>query len=150
MACTLQRQCILLALVLVLGVWASQVVARTLEEAFMLERHEQWMARYGRVYHNTTEKERRFMIFKDNVQRVESFNKAGDRPYKLSVNEFSDLTNEEFKASRTGYVMSTQPRLSSMKTIFRYENVDEVQSSLDWREKGAVTPIKDQGSCGKR
>ncbi|CAK9160491.1 unnamed protein product [Ilex paraguariensis] len=62
------------------GMWASQATSRTLPEASISERHEQWMARHGRVYKDIAEKERLFMIFKDNVEFIESFNKVGNRP----------------------------------------------------------------------
>ncbi|CAL5411387.1 unnamed protein product [Camellia sinensis] len=146
MALKLERKFILSTL-LVLGLWASQAMSRTLYEASMSERHEQWMVDHGRVYQDDAEKEMRFKIFNDNVQFIESFNSAGNRPYKLSINQFADLTNEEFQASRNGYKIPSHPRLSKT-TPFRYENVTAVPTSMDWRKKGAVTPIKDQGQCG--
>ena len=72
-----------------------------LSEMTMHERHEQWMSQHGRVYGDSAEKERRFQIFKANVELIESFN-AGNSKYKLGVNQFADLTNEEFKAMVNG------------------------------------------------
>lgn len=136
-----------LATLLVFGLWACQVSSRTLNEETMVQTHEQWMARYGRVYKDEVEKEMRFKIFSNNVAYVEAFN-AGNRGYKLSVNEFADQTNEEFKAIRNGFKFPTE--LSSARTAsFRYDDVTAVPSSMDWRKKGAVTPIKNQGQCGK-
>ncbi|XP_068659893.1 senescence-specific cysteine protease SAG39-like [Aristolochia californica] len=111
----------------------------------MVKRHEEWIAKYGRVYKDTAEKERRFKIFAENVQLVEAFNSDGGNTYRLSVNEFADLTNEEFRASRNGFRPSLRDTSSS---LFRYENVTAVPSTVDWRKKGAVTPVKDQGQCG--
>ncbi|XP_077227552.1 senescence-specific cysteine protease SAG39-like [Tasmannia lanceolata] len=139
-------QCCLVAL-FVLGVWASQAISRTLPAVSMSEKHEQWMARYGRLYKDATEKEQRFKIFEDNVEFIESFNSVGDKPYKLSVNEFADQSNEEFTASRNGFRPSLTRALETTST-FTYEDVTAVPSSMDWRKKGAVTPIKDQGQCG--
>ncbi|XP_048136787.1 senescence-specific cysteine protease SAG39-like [Rhodamnia argentea] len=138
---------LVLAMVAVLGLLASQAWSRELQEATMRERHEQWMVRHGRMYADAAEKERRFSIFKDNVEHVESSNKDGSKPYKLAVNAFADLTSKEFKASRTGYKCSSSPRPASAKP-FRYESVTVVPASMDWRKKGAVTPVKDQGQCG--
>ena len=107
------------------------------------------MAQYGRNYADGVEKERRFKIFKDNVDFIDKFNNEGNRTYKLSVNEFTDLTNEEFVASHTGYKIPTQPT-SSKTTTFKYDSLTEVPTSMDWRDKGAVTPIKYQRQCGKR
>lgn len=112
----------------------------------MSERHEQWMARHGRVYKDAEEKDQRLQIFKDNVEFIESFNKAGNKSYKLSINEFSDLTNEEFVAYHTGY-KPTHSR--SSRTSFMYENVTEVPSTVDWRKEGAVTDVKNQRQCGE-
>ncbi|PON32633.1 Cysteine Protease [Parasponia andersonii] len=139
-----------LALIVVLGAWAySKASARTLQgqdDASMYDRHQNWMAHHGRVYKDVSEEEKRFMIFKRNVARIDAFNRASNEPYKLGVNQFADLTNEEFRASRNRYKAHVCD--SSKTTSFKYENVTAAPSSLDWREKGAVTPVKDQGQCG--
>lgn len=150
MASTSQWQFMCAAL-FILAIWASQAMSRTLHEtSTMSERHEQWMARYGRVYDDIAEKEKRLEIFKANVEYIESINSAAERPYKLSVNEFADQTNEEFTASRNGYKRSSKSKSLVEEVSFRYENVTAVPSTMDWRKKGAVTPIKDQGQCGNK
>ena len=118
-----------LALLLILVACASQAMSRTLQDE-MYERHEQWIAHYGRVYKDTIEKEQRYKIFKENVAYIESFNNAANKPYKLSVNQFADLTNEEFKTSRNRF---KGHECSTKKTSFRYENVTAMPSTLDWR-----------------
>ncbi|KAI4333860.1 hypothetical protein L6164_018617 [Bauhinia variegata] len=147
MASKNQLPFISLALLFIFGFLAFQATSRTLEDASMHERHQQWMARYGIVYRDSQEKEKRFNIFKANVENIEAFNNAGDKPYKLAVNKFADLTNEEFVATRNrfkGHMCSTITKTST----FKYENVNAVPSTVDWRKQGAVTPIKDQGQCG--
>lgn len=139
--------CLCLGLIFVLGAWVPQATSRNFQEASMYERHEEWMARYGRGYKDASEKEKRYNIFKENVARIEAFNKANDKPYKLGVNAFADLTNEEFKATRNrfkGHMCSQLTKTAS----FKYENITAVPASMDWTKKGAVTPIKDQGQCG--
>nr|GEV54091.1 senescence-specific cysteine protease SAG39-like [Tanacetum cinerariifolium] len=132
---------------LVIGIWSSQVTCRLLSDLSMSEKHEIWMDYYGRVYKDDAEKEMRFEIFKYNVELIDSFNIGGNKPYKLGGNAFADQTNEEFKAARNGYKFSSSKR-SARTTPFRYENVTAVPPSMDWRKKGAVTPVKDQGQCG--
>lgn len=155
MAFILRRSSTLLSTLLVLfGMWASQANCRALHDAeanAVLHRHDQWMARHGRTYKDNVEKEKRFKIFKDNVELIESFNRGGNLPYNLRINEFADQTNEEFLASRNGYKFQSPNLMSSPseQTSFRYENEAAIPSSMDWRENGAVTPIKDQGECGK-
>ncbi|XVE51455.1 hypothetical protein DITRI_Ditri02bG0042100 [Diplodiscus trichospermus] len=138
-----------LALLFVLGIWVSQVSSRSVPEISMSDRFEQWLASYGRVYQDAFEKDKRFQIFKENVEYIESHNADTSKNYKLGVNEFTDLTNEEFKAMRNGYKMQRSNIVGASKTSsFMYGNVTAIPSSMDWREKGAVTNIKDQGQCG--
>ncbi|KAG9453407.1 hypothetical protein H6P81_006311 [Aristolochia fimbriata] len=118
----------------------------------MRQRYQLWMRRYGRVYKSPDEKKQRFQIFKSNVEFIDSFNRAGDKFYRLSVNQFADLTNEEFKASRNGFKLPSQRKVENNNNIpsisFNYLNESEVASRMDWRKQGAVTPIKDQDQCG--
>lgn len=111
------------------------------------------MAKHGRTYKDMDEKARRCMIFKQNVEWIDNFNAAGlERRYTVSVNEFADLSNEEFRAMRNGYKRQTSKTMytgSSIATFSRYANLSDVPASVDWRQKGAVTPIKDQQKCGK-
>ncbi|KAL5571017.1 hypothetical protein UlMin_020614 [Ulmus minor] len=137
------RQFIFLALIVILG--AHEATARNLQDSSMQERHEKWMAYHGRVYKDMNEKEERFKIFNENVERIESFNSAGNQLYKLGINQFADLTNEEFKTSRNRFKAHV---CSPQAGTFKYEDVTAVPSTMDWRKKGAVTPIKDQGQCG--
>jgi len=123
-------------------------MSRRLPEATSAERHEKWMAQYGKVYKDASEKENRFQIFKNNVQFIESFNAAGDKSFNLSINQFADLHNEEFKTLLINGRMNEHRVGTVTETSFRYDNITKVPASMDWRKRGAVTPIKNQGSCG--
>lgn len=146
MVSTSKHQCIIIAMLFIVGALASLAAARSLNEESILETHDQWMARYGRVYKDADEKNRRSTIFEENLKYIQSFNRANNKPFKLGVNEFADLTNEEFTTSRNRFKSHV---CSTDTTLFRYENVTVVPATMDWRKKGAVTPVKDQGQCGK-
>lgn len=128
--------------------------SRSLLEEKMIRTHEDWMALHGRVYKDITEKEHRYNIFKENVNHIEAFNNNDKNlSYKLGVNKFADLTNEEFRAKYTGYNNKhTKPSnvMTSLETKpFKYNNFTTIRFSMDWRSKKAVTSIKDQGECGE-
>ncbi|KAL3741712.1 hypothetical protein ACJRO7_017219 [Eucalyptus globulus] len=137
------------AALLVIIVSVSKTLCRPLEEEQLLKQHEEWMAIHGRVYKDTVEKAKRYEIFKENVKRINAFNNGKDVGYKMAVNKFADLTNEEFRASYTGYKRRPTRVLSSgKKKPFKYANFTAIPAALDWRTKKAVTPVKDQGGCG--
>ncbi|XP_004487579.1 senescence-specific cysteine protease SAG39-like [Cicer arietinum] len=129
---------------IILTLWNSVVICSRLLETSLTEKHELWMKEHGKFYKDVAEKQKRFEIFKENVEFIESFY---DSAFNLSINQFADQTNEEFKASLNGNKKPLRIETET-ETEFRYENVTEVPATMDWRERGAVTPIKNQYDCG--
>ncbi|KAL1212805.1 Senescence-specific cysteine protease SAG39 [Cardamine amara subsp. amara] len=94
----------------------------------------------------------RFKVFEKNLKYIEKFNNMGNQSYTLGVNEFTDWTKEEFLATHTclrGINVNPPSGVVDETTPSRNWNVsDVVDSSKDWRNLGAVTPVKQQGGCG--
>lgn len=106
----------------------------------MRERYDKWVEKYGKTYKDGDEKEHRFGIYVSNVQIINQVN-SQNLTYNLTDNQFADITNDEFKATYLGYV--------SPPSITSYASYDKpYNSSVDWRKKGVLTPIKDQSKCG--
>ncbi|KAJ1396438.1 Peptidase C1A, papain C-terminal [Sesbania bispinosa] len=153
MALTLEK--ISIATILIC-LWActSHATSRTLyESSSIAKQHDEWMASFGRVYADDAEKARRQQIFKDNLEFIQKHNnQEPNKSYNLSLNSYADLTNKEFLAYYTGALYKPPTQFGSSKTNnnFAYQNVSlsDIESSLDWRKKGAVNEIKDQGRCG--
>jgi cathepsin L len=62
------------------------------------------------------------------------------------MNEFGDLTAEEFGAIYNGYRMSEDRELTD--DVYTHDDKFELPTTVDWRTKGVVTGIKNQGQCG--
>jgi len=107
---------------------------------------EQFVLEFEKVY---SEEERavRKEVFAQNMDFIEARN-AEDHPYKLGVTAFADLTPEEF-SDYLGYRGSSKDALDAPVLGTHMADPDAaVPDSVDWRTKGAVTPVKDQGRCG--
>ncbi|KAL3840432.1 hypothetical protein ACJIZ3_025023 [Penstemon smallii] len=115
----------------------------------MLSMYESWMVKHGKTYNALGEKDKRFEIFKDNLRYIDQQNAVEGRTYELGLNRFADLTNEEYRKTYLGVKPDAKRRSVRAKSN-RYEPKlgDSLPDSVDWRAKGAVAPVKDQGSCG--
>ncbi|XP_052481848.1 vignain-like [Gossypium raimondii] len=116
-------------------------------EESLWDLYERWRSQHT-VSRDLEEKQKRFNVFKENLKHIHKVNQM-DKPYKLKLNKYADMTNHEFMSTRSSkvshYRMLHGPR---QMTDFRHYKTDNLPPSIDWRTKGAVTGIKDQGKCG--
>ncbi|XP_074568957.1 senescence-specific cysteine protease SAG39-like [Curcuma longa] len=114
-------------------------------------RHETWMRRYNRSYRNKTVKEARLKIFAENVKFIDNFNK-GKHNFSLKANKFADLTDKEFLKLYTNPGLSRHvipyPWYRRRRPPQHKNATTHRVPMLDWRDKGAVTGVKNQGNCG--
>ncbi|XP_044510568.1 cysteine protease XCP2 [Mangifera indica] len=115
----------------------------------LIDLFESWMSKFEKVYESLEEKLERFDIFKDNLKHIDETNQKISN-YWLGLNEFADLSHEEFKKMYLGLEKTDFPRRREATSYeeFGYEDVMDLPKSVDWRKKGAVTNVKNQGSCG--
>lgn len=115
----------------------------------LIDLFESWIAKHGKIYEDIEEKLHRFEIFKENLKHIDDTNKQVSN-YFLGLNEFADLSHEEFQTKYLGLKTDLTKRKEYSTREFSYQHVDVVDlpKSVDWRKKGAVTSIKNQGSCG--
>jgi len=128
----------------VLAVVATCINAST--DDYIKIAFQKFKAEHGKKYLTRSEETHRFNIFAENVNKVVAHNAAGHN-YQLGVNQFSDLTEAEFKAQYLGGYKRS-PKLDDGAKSVKKINIKDLPESVDWRDKNAVTKVKNQGQCG--
>ncbi|KAF7840333.1 ervatamin-B-like [Senna tora] len=109
---------------------------------------QQWMKEHGRMYESSEESDGRFQIFQRNLKYISERNNAIKRSskYRLGLNKFADMSGEEFRKVYLQEVkMPNTP--SNFNKHYSCSSAHPPPPSLDWRDKGVVTPVKDQKRC---
>lgn len=106
------------------------------------------MSKFSLKFKDGSEFIHRLQVFADNIDMIETHNADATQTYKMGANKFTHLTFDEFKdAVNLGGVKRPNLRRSG-QVHTAPENMMALPSEIDWTTEGAVTPVKDQGSCG--
>jgi len=109
------------------------------------EQFDNFVKKFNKTYRTRSEFALRRAIFEETVDLINRHN-ARNFSYTMGINEFSDLTDDEF---RSFYLMEGYeiPDTSNL-TFFKEDRQVRSPSSLDYRDEGMVTAVKNQGQCG--
>ena len=141
-------------LLFALALTAAFTAASTL--SFMDVVVEEWnafKAEHGKVYSSGPVEEKfRMKIYMQNKAMIAKHNRLahmGHHNYFLKMNQFGDLLHSEFVTTMNGFRMDAgiNKTLEYGATFITPEGF-ETPTEVDWRTKGAVTEVKDQGQCG--
>lgn len=102
--------------------------------------------KFNKKYDTLIELEKRFQIFRNNLYDIIRHNLDNNQTFTMDINQFTDLTSEEFKKLYLTNLNSDNRNYGC--EIFSTNSSKNTPDSIDWREKGAVTSVKDQGQCG--
>lgn len=124
---------------------ADQFNCQVVLDPTLNEDYQKWRSQYNKP--PTGDSPARRKIWEDNYRSIEKHNEEADgglHTYTQGLNEYSDLTFEEFAKEKLGLRLpNVLPRSSNYK-LSGLKNPDFV----DWRNAGIVTPVRNQQTCG--
>ncbi|EAW62737.1 cathepsin L-like protein, partial [Homo sapiens] len=102
---------------------------------------DQWKAKHKRLYGMNEEGWRRAVW--QNMKMIEQHNqeyREGKHSFTMAMNAFGEMTSEEFRQVVNGF----QNQKHRKGKVLQEPLLHDIRKSVDWREKGYVTPVKDQ------
>ena len=115
----------------------------------IFEEWEAFKAKHGKQYTDKSEENFRLKVFMENKHKIAKHNQRaanGLEGFTCAMNKFGDLLNHEFVSIYNGFKKSYKTDSMNGSTYLTAHNVN-IPKSVDWRERGYVTPVKDQGMC---
>ncbi|KAL3886605.1 hypothetical protein ACJMK2_026589 [Sinanodonta woodiana] len=106
---------------------------------------------YNKNYAQEEELLRR-IIWEKNLNYVQQHNIEADRgahSFWLGMNEYADMTSDEFVGTMNGYRVNATKTFQCGKFLPpSHVKLSDLPVTVDWRKEGYVTGVKNQGQCG--
>ncbi|KAG8449845.1 hypothetical protein GDO86_016496 [Hymenochirus boettgeri] len=111
---------------------------------------ETWKRTYQKQYNSQTDELMRRLIWQKNLRIINTHNlefSQGLHTYEMAMNKLGDMTSEEVVQTMTGLRVHTRSRSINI-TSEKLNEPEHIPDSIDYRKKGYVTPVRNQGQCG--
>ena len=129
-----------LIIIILLNIF-SKIIAfsEILNEKDFNKRFINYIQKFNKIYKNESEYKYRLNIFNDNIITILN--------NKMGINQFTDLTLEEFTNLYSYSNYLTKPIRKFECEFYNQEDNSILPDSIDWYSSNYVSSVKDQGNC---
>jgi len=133
---------------IVLAAIVAAACAASLTDAEVKLQWENFKTVHDKKYETQAEEMQRMQIFKENLLRINKHNaryQRGEISFKVGVNKYTDMLTHEVVEKMNGFRMELK---TPSPVVHKASGEVSKAKKIDWRSKGYVTDVKDQGQCG--
>jgi len=128
---------------------ASESLRQLIQQGY--QDWEAYKGLHGKTFTEESMENERMLAFLTAQQKVRIHNEAyerGEVTFKMEENYIADLPFTEYQKLNGYRRVYADPMRKNSSRFLPPMNVGDVPDAVDWREKGYVTEVKNQGMCG--